>query len=95
MCSPKQSIGAPTLRAEIETMKTQRERETRAYAVQHDDAVKNAQRWAQGQERQQLAKAGQRFAHRHRRATGANPALRGRLPGGVAWPWDEAVKNDG
>ena len=95
MCSPKQSIGAPTLRAEIETRKTQRERETRAYAVQHDDAVKNAQRWAHGQERQQLAKAGQRFAHRHRRATGASPALRGRLPGGVAWPWDEAVKNDG
>ena len=95
MCSPKQSIGAPTLRAEIEAMKTQHERETRTYAAQHHDAVKNAQRWAQGQERQQLAKAGQRFAHRHRHTTGANPALRGRLPGGVAWPWDEVVKNDG
>ena len=95
MCSPKQSIGAPTLRAEIETMKTQRERETRAFAAQHHDAVKNAQRWAKGQERQQLTKAGQRFAHRHRRATGPNPALRGRLPGGVAWLWDEVGKNDG
>ena len=61
---------------EIEAMKTQRERETRTYAAQHHDAVKNAQRWAQ-QERQQLAKAAQRFAHRHRHTTGANPALRG------------------
>ena len=94
MCSPKQSIGVPTLRAEIDAMKIQRESETRAHAAQHHEAIKNAQRWAQVKEREHLTKAGRQFAHRHRLATGPNPGLRGNVPSGLSWPWDEAAQND-
>jgi len=89
MCSPKQSIGVPTLTAEVQAMKRKREAETRQNAAQHQHATQDAQRWAQDKEQQQLALAGQRFAHRHRRALGPNPSLRGSLPADRQWPWHE------